>query len=323
MQKYTQAAVLILALLFSINACSKKSPSEPGPAATKTATQYVTPADTFTETITQTCTVTPTFTNTPRVDLYEPDNSAGEASALTVGAAAQEHNFYAANDADFITFNGVAGTNYLVRAVNKYGSTMTLSLNETGSIPLNNSWSDGQLWAYMPVYCLANTTYTIEVANFSSAYGEDTFYDLDVIQLPVPVPVNFNTAVDNAPLTFTFTGDGTWIGQSDYSYTGGSAGQSPVLGNAQKAGFTADVTGPCTVKFWWKISSESCCDRLSFSVDGGATGYEITSGQHDWVQITSVINTGGSHSLEWEYVKDTSIACGYDMAWVDGIEVIP
>jgi hypothetical protein len=290
-------------------ACAKKMPSEPVmPSATSTPTPTV-----F---------ISPTITNTPVLDIYEPDDSPADANPATVGAPGQLHNFYNFSDWDYVTFDGTAGVNYLVRAVNVNGSVMPISLQEANGAA-EYSWSDGQQWAYMPIFCLTGTTYIIRAADASGISGLNTDYELDVITLPAVTAIDFNSAVDNGILVFSFEGTGTWVGQSDYSYSGGSAVQSPHLANVQHSGFSADVTGPCTVKFWWKVSSESCCDALTFAVDAGSTAYLSISGQHDWAQETVVITGAGTHTLKWLYSKDTTIACGYDMAWVDKIEIIP
>lgn len=301
-------AAFIFALL---PACNKQLPAEPPP-----------PAETFTVTVTSTVTPTATMTNSPILDIYEPDDTPASAKSIIVDGTAQLHNFYSLIDWDYVTFNGTAGVNYLVRAVNTNGSVMPVALWEENNA-VEHSTADGQLWTYMPVFCVTDTTYVIQASDASGAFGLNTDYNLDVITLPAVIAADFNTAVDNGTLTFTSEGTGTWIGQSNYSHTGGSAAQSPHLSNIQHSSFSADVTGPCTVKFWWKVSSESCCDALSFAVDDGSTAYLSTSGQHDWVQHTTVITGAGTHTLKWMYSKDTSIACGYDMAWVDGIEILP
>jgi hypothetical protein len=328
---YLFACVIAAAVLFS--ACTKKVPSEPGPpAGTKTPTPYYsatisatiteTGTDTATPTVTETGTATATLTNTPILDIYEPDDTVADAKPITVDAAPQLHNLYNPNDIDFVTFDGIAGTNYLVRAIDTNGATRPLALHALHGTAENiTATAGGQPWVYMPINCLANATYYIQVEDATSTYGLNSDYNLDVITLPAIVPVDFNTAVDNASLVFTFDGDGTWVGQSNYSYTGGNAAQSPALGDVQQAGFSAGVTGPCTVKFWWKVSSEAGCDILSFYIDSGTNGYAEISGEVGWVQQTFVISDSSTHTLRWQYSKDISYASGFDTGWVDGIEV--
>jgi hypothetical protein len=289
---------------------------------TITATVTETGTDTVTETVTETVTYTTTPTNTPKLDIYEPDDSPADAKPITVDAPPQLHNLYNFNDVDYVTFNGIAGVNYLVRTIDVNGSTRPLALFASNGAAENiTATANGQPWTYMHINCSIDSTYVVWVEDWSGIYGLDSDYDLDVITQPAIVPVDFNTAVDNASLVFTFDGDGTWVGQSNYSYTGGSAAQSPPIGDVQRASFSADVTGPCTVKFWWKISSELYCDELTFYVDAGSLTFLAASGERDWEQQTYVIGDSATHTLKWEYGKDISYASGYDTAWVDGIEV--
>ncbi len=300
MKKMLVFISIIIILIFVISSgCTKKSPAEPPISPTSTATP-----------------------GTP--DIYEPDNEAAQAAAVTVDAAPQQHNFVDPNDVDFIVFSGIAGTRYLVRAININGSTMPFKLIDENDMVSNNSWSDMRLWAYLPVFCYSSQDYIIRISNNSAYYGALTDYTLDVIALPAIVPVNFNDAVDNRDLNFIFSGDstyGTWVGQSNVFHDNGSGAESPHLDNAESAAFSTTVTADVQVRFWWKVSSESCCDNLTVWVDGGQK--EIIMGQTDWAQVTVDAAGPGPHTIMWQYHKDVSFACGYDTAWVDLIEVLP
>jgi len=92
------------------------------PTNTSTAT-LVPPTSTPTTTPTKTPTFTPspTPTNTPTPtpippDPYEADNSCPEAKAITTDGLAQSHTFHVSRDEDWVKFEGVAGTTYLVDA---------------------------------------------------------------------------------------------------------------------------------------------------------------------------------------------------------------
>ena len=78
------------------------------------------------------------------------------------------------------------------------------------------------------------------------------------------------------------------------------------------------VSGPATVSFHWKVSSETNYDYLEFYIDG-VLKYRI-SGLMDWHEMTSTLSSG-SHTLEWRYVKDYSMDMDSDCGWVDFIEV--
>jgi predicted small lipoprotein YifL len=318
MKKVFVLMSIILSFMFvSASGCKKKAPTMPPEAVSA-------PTDMNTATVSPTATVTVTMTSTPPPDAYEPDDEPAGAKDVTVGALPQLHNFSAGNDVDFITFSAFAGTRYLVRAVNVNGSTMPFKLVDEYDMVSNNSWSDMRAWAYLPVFCGTDQVYTIRISNNSADYGYNTDYELDVIALPAITPVNFNDAADNQDLNFTFSGDstyGAWIGQSNVYHDNGSGAESPHLDNAESAAFSTTVTADVQVRFWWKVSSESCCDNLTVWVDGDQK--DIIMGQTDWAQVTVDAAGPGPHTIMWQYHKDVSFACGYDTAWVDNIEVLP
>ena len=75
------------------------------------------------------------------------------------------------------------------------------------------------------------------------------------------------------------------------------------------------------MQFYWKVSSESCCDFLNLFVDGVNQGGAI-SGAAGFVLRTVAI-ASGSHTVEWRYSKDYSVSSGSDAAWVDQVLFTP
>lgn len=47
-----------------------------------------------------------------------------------------------------------------------------------------------------------------------------------------------------------------------------SAAQSGAIDDSQESWIATEVTGPGTLTFWWKVSSESGYDWLRFYLDG-------------------------------------------------------
>jgi hypothetical protein len=78
------------------------------------------------------------------------------------------------------------------------------------------------------------------------------------------------------------------------------------------------VSGPGTVSFYWKVSSELDWDFLDFYIDGAMQ--DQISGEVDWEQKTYQITGAGSHTLEWRYTKDGGAFGGLDAGWVDKLE---
>jgi len=75
----------------------------------------------------QVATATPT-PSTCGPDSYEPDDSSAQASLLTVGAAAQNHNFDHRGDVDWLRFDAIAGRYYDVWTDNLLGADTILFL---------------------------------------------------------------------------------------------------------------------------------------------------------------------------------------------------
>jgi hypothetical protein len=123
--------------------------------------------------------------------------------------------------------------------------------------------------------------------------------------------------VDNTGLTWSTFGSTHWFGQTSTSYYGGDAAQS---GNVIDDAYTwiqTTVTGPGTLSFYWKVSSEAGYDYLEFYIDG-ALQSEI-SGEVNWQQKSFSL-ASGSHTLVWSYSKDRSVSTGSDAGWLDRVQ---
>ena len=75
------------------------------------------------------------------------------------------------------------------------------------------------------------------------------------------------------------------------------------------------VTGPGSLSFWWKVSSESGFDYLEFYINGVLQAGHI-SGDVDWQQKSFDFGAG-VQTLRWRYSKDGSTSSGQDRGWVD------
>ncbi len=127
--------------------------------------------------------------------------------------------------------------------------------------------------------------------------------------------------------------DGFESGSLDPAYsTGGHAGWS-VTGSDQYAGTYAGRAGGIThsqvtwmsravtaesLRFWYKVSSESGWDFFNFYIDGSRKLH--VSGSGGWTEYFTTL-TPGSHTLQWEYTKDGSMSSGSDTAWIDEVEL--
>lgn len=82
--------------------------------------------------------------------------------------------------------------------------------------------------------------------------------------------------------------------------------------------FETVVSGSGSILFQWKVSSEANADYLKFKVDGGEVA-AISGTKGPWTQVSNRVETAGSHTLRWEYVKNGSNASSSDAGWVDDI----
>ncbi len=133
-----------------------------------------------------------------------------------------------------------------------------------------------------------------------------------------PVPES-HYGLDCATVSLA-TGTPPWYEQTSVSYYGGSAACSGVVGDNESSYLQTTVTGPCTVSFYWKVSSEQNWDILSFYVDDESMGN--ISGEVDWTQKSVSIGSG-THTIRWRYVKDGGWKSGSDCGWVDKLVVTP
>jgi hypothetical protein len=74
---------------------------------------------------------------------------------------------------------------------------------------------------------------------------------------------------------------------------------------------------PDSVKFYYKVSSETNYDYLSFRLNG----IEVfrKSGEIPWTKKAIAV-PAGQNKMEWLYKKDQSVSSGADCAWIDMID---
>jgi alpha-tubulin suppressor-like RCC1 family protein len=109
-----------------------------------------------------------------------------------------------------------------------------------------------------------------------------------------------------------------WFAQNRVTHDGEGAAQSGPIGHSQQSFLQATVTGPGTLRFWWKVSSEEGFDWLQCYQDGSSNLLASISGEAGWEQKTFAI-PAGSHTLKWLYLKDATVSDGQDAAWLDQV----
>ncbi|MEM7431035.1 MAG: serine protease [Pseudomonadota bacterium] len=130
-------------------------------------------------------------------------------------------------------------------------------------------------------------------------------------------PVQFASEVDNSSIELFSGGDAPWQVESADATSGGSSVRSGSLGNNSASFLLTTLTGPETLTFQWKVSSEEDYDFLSVFIDG--VRENLISGEVDWAEV-SIDIPAGEHNVYWEYRKDESQASGSDAGFVDAIQ---
>jgi len=125
-----------------------------------------------------------------------------------------------------------------------------------------------------------------------------------------------HTALDGIGLFWSVGGASPWSGQTAVTSDADSAAASGVIGHSEQSWLETTVTGPGTVTFRWRVSSEEGKDFLRF-VRSGVEQFSI-SGEVDWEERSAAI-PAGDHTLRWVYGKDVSGSAGGDRAWLDQV----
>ena len=142
--------------------------------------------------------------------------------------------------------------------------------------------------------------------------GQDRMW-LDEVTIAESVPLDI--AVDTPGRAWNTTGASAWSGVTAPSHDGTDAAVSGRLFNNQQSSMETTVTGPGTISFWVKVSSDGG-DAFQFLVDNVSRGG--AAGETDWLHKEFSI-PAGSHVLRWMYAKDDFFSAGLDCAFVDQI----
>lgn len=118
---------------------------------------------------------------------------------------------------------------------------------------------------------------------------------------------------------WTLGGTLPWTVANTGSHAGTYTAKSGAITHSQTSTMETvrNLTTAGNLTFWYSVSSESGYDYLKFYIDG-VIQTSSWSGTVAWTQATFAIATG-THTLKWEYSKDSSVSSGSDCAWVDDI----
>jgi hypothetical protein len=150
--------------------------------------------------------------------------------------------------------------------------------------------------------------------------GNAGFHPGGVFTVTSGVPASAATflghALDAVHLPFTTAGTGWFIGVNETNDGIDSAWPRPVPDGGSST-MSTTVTGPGTLRFFWRVSSEEDDDFLSVDIPSASIHHEI-SGETFWEEMVLTIPPG-THPVTWAYIKGASGSDNQDMAWVDQV----
>jgi subtilisin family serine protease len=133
-------------------------------------------------------------------------------------------------------------------------------------------------------------------------------------------PATLGQALDQQSLGWTTGEYGGWFPQGTTYQYDADAVQSSTIQHSEQTSLSVTVSGPTSLSFYWKVSSESGYDYLRFYID--SVLQTSISGTVDWTQLNYALGSG-SHVLSWIYSKDASVNGGLDCGWVDHVAINP
>jgi hypothetical protein len=202
------------------------------------------------------------------------------------------------------------------------GQSAAFTVGASGDVPIAYQWrKDGAAIAGA-----TSSTFSIAAAQVSDAGGYSavvtnvagavTSSVASLVVIPT-VPLAF--ALNNSNLLWGNMASPVWYGQTNVSHDGVASAQTFFVTNGQQAVLGTTVTGPGTLSFWCKISSQADADFLIFSVNG--TNRLVLSGEVDWEQHSYYL-PAGTLNLSWSYSKDANGSAGQDTAWLDEVSFV-
>ena len=109
-----------------------------------------------------------------------------------------------------------------------------------------------------------------------------------------------------------------WTVENDDSWRSGA------ISDNQSTWVEIDVTNaPCLVSFSWKTSSESGYDLLHCYLDGNEMLSPISGIMENWATVSIAVAESGTHTIRFEYAKDSSVSNGEDCGWVRNFVTAP
>ena len=159
------------------------------------------------------------------------------------------------------------------------------------------------------------------VKDYSDSFVKDAGFVDQVEWVPAAQCGSPCTLAEGLDTTANLTtgGDADWFCQTTVSFFDGDAARSGHISDNQQSWLQTSMNGAGTVSFYWKVTSETDGDVLQFYIDGLLL--DQISGSVDWQNINYTLTSTAPHTLDWRYVKNTSVSANTDCGWLDKLEV--
>lgn len=197
------------------------------------------------------------------------------------------------------------------------GEAVVFSVVAAGPGPIQFQWVlgdddlDGEIADTLVLPSVSSADAGPYRVRLSNAFGSTLSAPalLTVFDQPDPLAYALNSDLD-----WVTTGDAAWRPQTQVTRDGVAALRAGAIDHGQSSVLSTSVTGPGTLVFWWKVSSEAGFDFLQFQM--GAQSPLVISGETDWLEVEVEV-PAGTHSLVWTYSKDEDVSVGQDTGWLD------
>ena len=168
-----------------------------------------------------------------------------------------------------------------------------------------------------PDYESAKSAYTF-VATATDSYGNASTQTVTITIINVAENVA-ELAIPTFKESLVESGHAQWKEDNVTYHTSPTSWVSGDINDSQVSCMQSTVSSDVniSVSFIYKVSSESCCDKLQFYVDDALIQSYADS---TWTTAEQNISMG-SHTLKWCYTKDGNVSSGADVAWVDDINI--
>ena len=126
--------------------------------------------------------------------------------------------------------------------------------------------------------------------------------------------------IEGGTINFVSSGDYPWKVMNEGDRTYAQSGNAGVASSSSVLTATVTLSSPTTLFFdfkAWGEGSSPAYDKCEFLVDG-VTRFAYGQRQNDW-ETYSVLLTAGTHTLTWQYTKDSSVNPTGDYFAVDNV----